>query len=82
MNINIEIKKLFIQAFSDKILNQTTFLIINDLSELIINFEKFAETYKIQKLKNKCNDLKNYLEDFDFDKIQYCLISIKEMFKI
>ena len=82
LNINIEIKKLFNQAFSDKILNQTTFLIINDLSELIINFEKFAETYKIQKLENKCNDLKNYLEDFDFDKIQYCLISIKEMFKI
>ncbi len=80
--IDLEIKELFNKTFSYEISNQTTFLIINDLSNLINSFEIFAETYKIPKLNAKCSDLKNYLEAFDFDKIQNCLITIKEMFKV
>jgi CheY-like chemotaxis protein len=75
-----EVKILFGQAFSEKITSQSEFIRVDDLIELTKKIESFAVQHKIPQLKAKCDDLNNYVEAFNFEQIQSCLITIKEMF--
>ncbi len=78
--ITPEIKSLFRIAFHDEIFMNLDSIIVEDLRVLISRFEVFATGHNLAQLEKLSDDLKTYLEDFDFDNIKYTLISIKKMF--
>jgi signal transduction histidine kinase/CheY-like chemotaxis protein len=80
MKIPGELKGLFNHEFAAQIKNQTDFVIIDTLIELVKEIESFASQHKIVQLKTKCDELNGYIEAFDFERIQGSLKSIGEMF--
>ena len=79
--INPETKALFLIEFAEEIDNQPEYMIIDNLTELSERMGIFALQHNIPELERKCSNLINYIDAFDFDKIQHSLLQIKEIFK-
>lgn len=75
-----ELKTLFLQEFGDQIREQLKKMIIDDLTELAKEMERFARQHKIPQLKTIVLTLHNSLVTFNFDKIQLCLKTLLELF--
>ena len=80
--MSLEIKKLFNNEFSDKIFMNLESIIVDDLWNMISKLEFFATEHKIAQLEKLTDDLKTYLDGFDFDNIKYTLNAIKTLFSI
>lgn len=78
--INAELKARFNNEFAHEIAELTDFVRMDNLMILSEKLETFAHSYKIAQLKTKCNELNVFAESFEFDKIQNCLNSIKNIF--
>ena len=57
-------------------------IIVDDLWNMISKLEFFATEHKIAQLEKLTDDLKTYLDGFDFDNIKYTLNAIKTLFSI
>ena len=74
------LKNKFNELFFDEIKKQTDFIIIDTLNSLAVRLDDFANEQSINQLKKLSYELKQDIEAFDFDKIQFSLTSIIEMF--
>ncbi|MEI6140791.1 MAG: ATP-binding protein [Mariniphaga sp.] len=74
------LKNKFNELFFDEIKKQTDFIIIDSLNSLAVRLDNFANDQSINQLKKLSYELKQDIEAFDFDKIQFSLTSIIEMF--
>jgi len=78
--IDKDVKVDFNQRFLQKIAGQMGFITVDEISDLALEIKNFAIQNNIQHLVKKCDDLENYIEAFDFDKIQKALSDIKMIF--
>jgi len=78
--ISEETIKLFETEFSQEIEKQINFMIIDELEALAAKLADFAIKYNVELLSIKNKELKTYIESFEFDKIQNCLVSISAIF--
>jgi PAS domain S-box-containing protein len=74
------LKKSFRNEFFSEIENQRNYMIIDELEALADRLSEFAYSHNIKQLKSQTDDLKSFIESFDFDKIQNCLITINHLF--
>ena len=79
-NISEETKNLFKSGFSQEIEKQINFMIIDELESLTQKLADFAIKHKVKLLVIKNKELMEYIEAFEFDKIQKCLASINVIF--
>lgn len=79
-DITEELNRLFREEFSQEIDKQINFMIIDELEALAGRLHDFAIKHNVKQLTTKTHELMEFVESFDFDKIQNCLISIHTIF--
>ncbi|KAF0130613.1 MAG: signal transduction histidine kinase [Bacteroidetes bacterium] len=75
------IKPLFNTQFLDEINRQSLFMMTDKLTELCTAMEKFGQENDLDLLLVEAAELRNHIENFDFEQIQYSLVTIKTLFK-
>ena len=75
------IKPLFNTQFLDEINRQSLFMMTDKLTELCVAMEKFGQENDLDLLLVEAAELRNHIENFDFEQIQYSLVTIKSLFK-
>lgn len=74
------VKQLFRNELYYAIVDQSRCMIVNELEALTDKLASFAAKHHIGQLTVKASNLKEFIDSFDFDQIQYCLISINSLF--
>jgi signal transduction histidine kinase/CheY-like chemotaxis protein len=81
VEISAEIKSIFQHELAFEVTSQIDIMNIDNLIELAEKLDLFATQHKLSQLKTKCGSLVDYIEAFDFEKIQKYLIEINDLFK-
>ncbi len=79
-SITPEMKDAFQKEFHQQISEQTRLMMIDSLTKIAENLADFAHLHKFPKLIKITADLKNYIADFNYEKIHSCLEDIISLF--
>ncbi len=78
--ISNEVKQKFIALFSERIERQINYIMIDDLMELANSIQVFAKAHHILSLQKSADELQVFIDTFDFEEINKCLLTINKIF--
>ncbi len=81
LSIPETIKPAFNAKFLEEINRQSLFMMTDKLAELSAAMENFGQEHHLDLLLVEVAELRNHIENFDFEQIQYTLVIIKSIFK-
>jgi signal transduction histidine kinase/CheY-like chemotaxis protein len=79
LTMDSEIQKIFTRKFSKEIEAQTGYMIPDELNLLAEQLEAFAKEKQIDSLLQITKSIRIYLEEFNFEKIQQALKTLKKL---
>ena len=78
--ISSDIKNEFRKLMSEKIEELESTMIIEDMENFVEVLTEFAEKHNLNNLKNNATTLKEYINEFEFDKISSSIAALKKEF--
>lgn len=78
--ISSDIKNEFRKLMSEKIEELESTMIIEDMENFVEVLIEFAEKHNLKNLKNNATTLKEYINEFEFDKISSSIAALKKEF--
>lgn len=78
--VRSEVKEEFRNTFFAIMTEQSDFMILDDLQALHADFDTFAQKYDLPQLRQFNEDFLSHIDNFDLNKIQQSLQSIKNIF--